>query len=240
MKTMRFLAVLLVLFAVAAIPSAAAPLAAPCTTGWAYDPACDVDHDGDVDIYDIQLTASHWGQAGAYSIYPAMVPKTGQTTSYAAGDDGDLQNGVPWPNSRFTDNLNGTVTDNLIGLIWLKDANCAFVRRDWTTALTDVASLNTTGAMNSRNCGDISNGGSYQTDWRLPNVQEQQSLVDYGRINPALPSDHPFTDVQPLWYWTSNTYRGYPSIAWFVYLGNGYVGNDQKTIMYFVWPVRGG
>ena len=50
--------------------------------------------------------------------------KTGQTVSYALGDDGDLQKGVMWPVPRFTDNGSGTVTDNLTGLIWLKDANC--------------------------------------------------------------------------------------------------------------------
>ena len=44
----------------------ATPLAGPCAAGAAYDPACDVDHDGDVDIFDLQLTASHWSQYGAY------------------------------------------------------------------------------------------------------------------------------------------------------------------------------
>jgi hypothetical protein len=52
----------------------------------------------------------------------AGVPKTGQTTSYALGDDGDLQMGIAWPEPRFTDNEDGTVTDNLNGLMWTKDA----------------------------------------------------------------------------------------------------------------------
>ena len=63
------------------------------------------------------------------------MPKTGQTTCYATGDDGDLEKGVAWPNPRFTDNGNGTVTDNLTGLIWLKNANCA-VRQKLGNALT--------------------------------------------------------------------------------------------------------
>jgi len=46
---------------------------------------------------------------------PAPVPKTGQTTSYASGDDGDLELGTAWPSPRFTDHGNGTVTDNLTG-----------------------------------------------------------------------------------------------------------------------------
>ncbi|MEE4239788.1 MAG: hypothetical protein V2I51_23965 [Anderseniella sp.] len=45
---------------------AASTLAGPCTPSAAYDPACDVDHDGDVDIFDIQLSAGHWGQAGTW------------------------------------------------------------------------------------------------------------------------------------------------------------------------------
>lgn len=45
----------------------AQPLAGPCAPGAAYDPACDVDHDGDVDIFDIQLAAGHWNQFGPYS-----------------------------------------------------------------------------------------------------------------------------------------------------------------------------
>ena len=26
-----------------------------------YDPACDMDNDGDIDVVDIMLVASHWG-----------------------------------------------------------------------------------------------------------------------------------------------------------------------------------
>ena len=62
-------------------------------------------------------------------------PKTGQTLCYdslgavvpcaGTGQDGEIKAGVAWPSPRFTDNSNGTVTDNLTGLIWLKNANCA-------------------------------------------------------------------------------------------------------------------
>ena len=60
------------------------------------------------------------------------VPQTGQTTSYEIGDDGDLERGVVWPDPRFTDNANGTVTDNLTGLIWSKLAKCPWQGRSWT------------------------------------------------------------------------------------------------------------
>ena len=46
---------------------------------------------------------------------PVDVPKTGQITSYAVGDDGDLQTGVAWPEPRFANNRDGTITDNMTG-----------------------------------------------------------------------------------------------------------------------------
>jgi hypothetical protein len=46
-----------------------------------------------------------------------IVPKTGQTISYGSRDDGALQMGRTWPSPRFTVNGNGTVTDQLSGLI---------------------------------------------------------------------------------------------------------------------------
>ena len=144
------------------------------------------------------------GDAGFTSAI-SPVPKTGQTKCYETGDpadeipcggtgqDGDLQRGFSSPNPRFTDNGNGTVTDNLTGLMWLKNANVPNAGRNWATALSDVVQLNTNGTMNGNNAGDTSNGGSHQTDWRLPNVRELFSLIDFGQFNPALPSGHPFT-----------------------------------------------
>jgi hypothetical protein len=127
----------------------------------------------------------------------ALVPKTGQTTSYDTGDDGYHQAGVAIPNPRFTDNTDGTVIDNLTGLVWLKNANC-FGEKVWATALTDSNSLN------NGECGLTD--GSDEGDWRLPNRFELESLLDLGNYNPALPSGHPFLYVQNHYYWTSTTY----------------------------------
>jgi hypothetical protein len=129
----------------------------------------------------------------------APVPQTGQTTSYAAGDDGDIQAGVKWPNPRFTDNMNGTIRDNLTGLIWLQDANC-FGGRTWAQALEDADTLH------DGECGLMD--GSLGGDWHLPNVLELASLFDFESINPALPPGHPFMKVQSSFlsfYWSSTT-----------------------------------
>ena len=185
------------------------------------------------------LTSGAWGlQTGTGTggaTYEAGVPKTGQTTSYATGDDGDLQKGVAWPTPRFTDNGDGTVTDNLTGLIWLKNANC-FGTSIWTQALTDANTLN------SGECG-LSDGSS-EGDWRLPNVRELFSLIDYSQVNPALPNGHPFDNVQSdlmdCTYWSSTTDPNSEFWAATVRFFNSGVGGSPKTESYYVWPVRGG
>ncbi|MBN1887427.1 MAG: DUF1566 domain-containing protein [Thermoflexales bacterium] len=204
---------------------------------------------GDSDLIsgNVKIGVDLFGITG--TLLEGGVPKTGQTTSYATGDDGDLEKGVAWPSPRFITSTTGVVTDTLTGLVWLKNANCANAARNWATALTDVASLNSAGTMNGNNCGDTSNGGSHQTDWRLPNVREMQSLIHYGYYNPALPNTagtgqwtagDPFTGVQFSFFWSATTDAGSTAYAWVVILGFGYVSSDNKTSSYYVWPVRGG
>ena len=168
------------------------------------------------------------------------VPKTGQTGCWdtsgtsvdcaGTGQDGEYQMGVS-VDPRFADNGDGTVTDNLTDLIWLKNADC-FGQQNWTTALSDANTLA------DGSC--LLTDGSVAGDWRLPNVRELQSLIDYGQYNPALPPGHPFSGVQSSYYWSSTSYVYYPGVAWFVYLNNGVVSFNSKTGTYYVWPVRGG
>jgi len=188
----------------------------------------------------------------------APVPKTGQTTSYAAGDDGALQKGVAVPTPRFTDNSNGTITDKLTGLVWLKKADCSQFLPTFGQALADVASLNTNGTMNGNNCSDTSNEGSHQTDWRLPNIRELFSLVHFGFFEPALSNaagnakwqeGDAFTGFHGSaglsTYWSSTANASDPTLAWVVDfdglfmvmscpLGSGFCPGA------FVLPVRGG
>ena len=168
------------------------------------------------------------------------VEKTGQKTAYATGDDGDLKAGVAWPNPRFTDKGDGTVKDNLTGLIWLKNAN-AFDSRNWDTGVT-VEARNWATALTD--CNTLNSGeqgltdGSVEGDWRLPNVKELQSLIDFGNIKPALPTGHPFKGVQSNYYWSSTTHAGGPSHAWLVHMRNGHVDRYKKSYYNYVWPVR--
>ena len=160
------------------------------------------------------------------------IPRTGQTTSHAPWDDGALQKGVAWPGPRFTDNNNGTVTDNLTNLVWLKNANC-FGTRNWTTALSDA------NALANGQCSLTD--GSVAGDWWLPNIRQLQSLVDYGRSNPpVLPSGHPFTGVVNNIYWSGTTRASNTNEAFVVWLDNGQVQLYSKASTLYVWPVRTG
>jgi hypothetical protein len=160
----------------------------------------------------------------------AAVEKTGQTAFYVTGDDGDLEKGFVWPNPRFTDNGDETVTDNLTGLIWLKNAS-RFGSKTWSNALNDCNTL----ADDGTNLTDGSSAG----DWRLPNVKELQSLIDCSNFDPCLPDGHPFSGVS-VNYWSSTTRANYPYVAWFAYLSYGGVYYDDKDDNFYVWPVRGG
>ena len=138
---------------------------------------------------------------------PAPVAQTGQTESYRAGDDGDLEEGVAWPNPRFTDNLDGTVTDNLTGLVWLKDAT-RFGNMGWTNALDACNTLADDGV-------ELTDG-SMVGDWRLPNNKELRRLIDFGSAFPALPDGHPFTVPNNGSVWSSTTSMNNVGRAWMV------------------------
>jgi hypothetical protein len=188
------------------------------------------------------LALAGWSTAGADDFYviPVMrgnyapVPKTGQTTPYGTRDDGALKQGVAWPTLRFTDNNNGTVTDNLTGLIWLRDANY-YGTQNWANALSIANDLESDKAGLT--------DGSKKGDWRLPNIRELQSLVDYARSYPALPDNHHFQNVQLFFYWSSTTNVDSTDFAWFVDFRDGftdYLTDGLKTNLYSVWCVRGG
>ncbi len=171
----------------------------------------------------------------------AFVPQTGQTTCWTAagavtpcagtGQDGDVQAGVAFPVPRFTDNGDGTVTDNLTELVWLKNANC-FGAQTWAQALSDANNLA------DGDCGLMD--GSAAGDWHLPNVRELFSLVDFENNNPALPA-HPFINFVPTVRWSSTAIANIPNFAWLVSFNDGSVGIDFKGIPGgLVLAVRGG
>ncbi|MHC1711143.1 MAG: DUF1566 domain-containing protein [Solidesulfovibrio sp.] len=165
-----------------------------------------------------------WPVAGT-----ARLPRTGQDRCFDAmgrdigcagmGQDGALLSGTPWPTPRFVADGEG-VRDRLTGLVWAVRADAAGGPVSWEEALA-VA-------------GAYGAGG-----WRLPNINELESLVDAGRHHPALPAAHPFTDVGEA-YWSSTSSCFEKNWAHALYLHKGAVGVGVKSAREFlVWPVSG-
>jgi hypothetical protein len=200
-------------------------------SGWIVDIV-----NGFVDFYNQRNTSFVWpvrsGQLNDPDPgLPANVWKTGQTISYAAGDDGDLDRGVAWPTQRFTDHGDGTVTDNLTGLMWAKNANLPHGYKTWQEALDYIKSVNNGAGL-----------ASYD-DWRLPNRKELFSLINRSKEdpgNPALPAGYPFESVQSNSYWSSTSHVFKTNYAWVVKVWSGYMHFRSKSSKYCVWPVRSG
>jgi hypothetical protein len=195
-------------------------------------------------FWGLNVAGGEWGlQTGTADCSGggAGVPKTGagDLTGYTfvAGEDGhaDMRKGVAWPVPRFTDNANGTVTDNLTGLMWMKNADAGndcdggdTGTETWTNALASAAACNT-------------NTFAGYTDWRLPNVRELHSLIHYGqKKSSAWLNGQGFSGVQTATYWSSTTDADDTDWAFLVHLRYGYVDSNDKTGTGYVWPVRGG
>ncbi len=147
--------------------------------------------------------------------------------------------------TRFTDNTNGTVTDNLTGLVWLKEAGCfatvGGIAKGTTVATSTLTWANAQTWSNNLVTGSCGlTDGSLPGDWRLPTSNELENLLDAQNFNPALPTGHPFSNVRANFYWSSSAYANNTNYAWYVSMGNGYVGINYKTRDFYVWPVRSG
>lgn len=156
--------------------------------------------------------------------------KTGQTVKLRTGDDGDLKKGYPKSGVRFVDNGDGTITDNATGLMWVKDPSYChgvFGESDnpeqmlWNYAIDECLALNYAG----------------HNDWRLPNIKELLSIVDYGRPSPSI--NPVFTNTQSDFYWTS-TKHYYDSFAvWAILFNFGSVSDKDGSIdEEYARPVR--
>jgi hypothetical protein len=124
---------------------------------------------------------------------------------------------------RFELVLDGeAVLDKETGLVWEQSPDTT--ARAWTSAIYHCYTR------------EVAN----RKGWRLPTIEELASLVDNDNSNPALPTGHPFSNVQSAYYWSSTTLASSPSSAWRAYFSNGYVGGYAKGYDHYMWCVRGG
>src|SRR5262249_52245352 len=136
------------------------------------------------------------------------------------------------------------ITDVHTALMWEKlswDGSVHDVRNTYTWANAFTAHVATLNAMSFAG----------HTDWRLPNVRELQSIVNYENVNPAaapLFSTNCGAGCSVLTsscamgsdYWSSTTNADAPALAWFVDFGVGGGVTVNKNSMEFVRAVRGG
>jgi len=128
---------------------------------------------------------------------------------------------------------NAAVLDHETGLVWERSPDTG--TQDWIGA--------------QRFCNERVVGPGNRIGWRLPTLQELASLVDPtqdrdGRV-PSLPAGHPFTRVQPDFYWSATTFGENPTLAWGVSFTDGIligpgVRFSGKDVAFFVWCVRTG
>ena len=119
---------------------------------------------------------------------------------------------------KFTDNKDGTITDNETGLMWQQEEPGTMT---WANALSY--------------CNDLSLGG--QSDWRLPNVEELISIVDYTKYDPAIDTIY-FLNTYASFYWSSTTNAKDTYLAWYVYFYDGYINYHRKSNNNYVRCVR--
>ena len=153
------------------------------------------------------------------AVTEADVPRTGQTTSYATGDDGELQKGTTWPVARFTDNGDGTVTDRATGLTW-QQAGSDFPMT-WHEAQDYVETLN-------------HKPFAKRDNWRLPTINELMTLLtDVPRAGDLC--IEPVFDQSERWLWSSDR-RSFVA-AWYVSADMGYVSWQDFSCYYYVRAV---
>jgi hypothetical protein len=142
------------------------------------------------------------------------------------------------PDSRYTDNGDGTVTDSQTGLMWRQcsegqsttgtacDTGSA-ATYTWQGALAQAQSVNNTG------------GFATYSDWRLPNRNELASLVENSCYDPAI-NMTTFPNTVASYYWSASPLASSSGYAWGVVFGGGYVGGYGKGLAMYVRLVRGG
>lgn len=138
----------------------------------------------------------HFGEA-------FLTPKLKSDNSYARCVRGETM--APF----FTDNGDGTVTDNVTGLMWQQEDDDTM--RGWEGALAYCEGLELAG----------------HADWLLPDIKELGSITDYTITTPAIDEVY-FPGTNDWFYWSSTTHFGGNPVAWQVYYEVGYLIYDFK------------
>lgn len=184
------------------------------------------------------LTRFYFGAAGDSAIAPGKtkwagdgIPVTGQTAVYHAGDDGTHQAGAPfWLELVGLYPADWVVLDHRTGLMWAASGTgkgCLWGQMTDMYAAIDY-------------CNNLDFGGC--TDWRLPNIKELQSIVNYGRFDPAIDAasffNLPLAINLP--YWSSTSLHTGSAMAWYCDYYAGDITTGSTIYLKYVRAVRAG
>lgn len=196
--------------------------------------------DSDLTAGNIATGVNLFGVTG--TLNSGGLPKTGQTTSYATGDDGELEVGIVRSYTYSDDGSIDTEAENILtdeatGLMWIR--NHTLVNGSGVGAGGNVnisAGMNWATALSR--CNSLSYGG--YDDWRLPNIHELYSISDLGAVAAPYINTTAFPGTSSTIYWSSTTRPGDGGYALYVYFSTGYMNTTSKTDSYLVRAVRGG
>jgi len=140
-----------------------------------------------------------------------------------------IYNGATWGGTATS----SVTVDNRTGLMWATnpDDSCA------TCPGGFVSSGTYTWEPAIARCEGLTYAGF--ADWRLPNVKELVSIVDYSQLSPSINRAY-FLNTQSEYYWSSTTLVAYTPAALIVYFVNGFIFSNNKTGSFYVRCVRGG
>jgi len=182
--------------------------------------------------YGLQTCANgQWGAAVACSaklVCERYPPATCADPTWAEwpmpNDQVDVTAGAPNLES-YTDNHDGTVTDNVAGLMWQQTVPTGTYT--WSQAVAYCPTLKLAG----------------HSDWRLPSRIELVSIVDLGVTSGATINATYFPSTPAGWFWSSSPWQNGSSSAYCVALGviidvGGFTGASDVHNLYYVHCVR--
>jgi hypothetical protein len=214
-------------------------LTAAMALGWAGTAGAAIT--GVVDIPALIDVCEDAALLGSSPVPCQQFPATGQTTVYQTGDDGDVQAGATLD---YTDNGDGTITDNNTRLQWAKKSSDGSIHDVGNTYTWEDAFAVYVAGLNTANFAG-------HNDWRLANAKELQSIVNYQNVEPAVSAAFntgcaanctvtTCSCTAASNYWSSTTSTNDPTAAWVVNFNFGFVITVDKGGDQHVRAVRGG
>jgi hypothetical protein len=135
------------------------------------------------------------------------------------------------PTSDFTDNGDGTVTHRKTQLTWKRCAEGQSWAGNSCTGTASTYAYDQAAALTGSFAG--------KADWRTPNIQELQSIVEYGAFAPTI-NQTIFPNTSSSNFWSGSPDAGSSGYAWGVYFYYGYANYDGRSHPNSVRLVRGG